>query len=394
MATPWVIELGTPAMKNWLKVTFDSEISIGSSVPGGEEQPDIDLSAYGAAMQGVAPRHLGLFVQEGQLFVVDLGSLYGTRLNGQALIPDKAYSLQNGAKLELGQMPLEIRLTIAPSHSQTEPDEDIRIGNGEMILIVEDDPEVAKVLSIIMARVGYRPVVTHEVVTAIRSFNKQRPSAILLDLMLPDMNGLEFCRYVRRDTIQNTIPVLVISADTTAREEAMRAGADVFFTKPFKTHELVQEVSRLITESQAGSLMNRVGTKQLVGTAPLEAFPAELRRYGVVLYVAGYSDAPIALDVQKSVSFGRAAGPGSLETHVDLSRFEASTMGVSRLHMVLHPRDGKFYIEDKGSMNGTFRNGNSHEKGEIVEVRNGDEIRLGALRMYIYFIEDTEIEDE
>ena len=77
------------------------------------------------------------------------------------------------------------------------------------------------------------------------------------------------------------------------------------------------------------------------------------------------------------------------ETHIDLTRYDAINCGVSRVHMFLHCLDNQFYVEDVDSRNGTFLNGNAIPSFQMTPVRNGDEIRLGHLRMYIYLIEDT-----
>jgi pSer/pThr/pTyr-binding forkhead associated (FHA) protein len=73
---------------------------------------------------------------------------------------------------------------------------------------------------------------------------------------------------------------------------------------------------------------------------------------------------------------------------VDLSRFQAIDLGVSRVHMVMQYKDGKFMIEDLGSVNGTFLNGRSIRPGKLEALSNADEIRLGQLRMYAYFLAD------
>ncbi len=365
-------------------------------MPGKPEVPDIDLAAYGAEEMGVSRQHASIYCLDDQLFVSDLGSQNGTKIDGERLEPHQSYPLRHGTKLELAKLPLKVNLIVSPtfgsqiykqptlSLDETPP---IR-GKGELVLIVEDDPEVAKVLALIMERNGYIARITHEVLSAIRAFNQKRPSAILLDLMLPDMNGIEFCRYVRRDVIKNTIPVIIVSADRNDLHaaEAIQAGADIFLTKPVSALELQQVVSTLISQHERG--ISSVQTKQLIGTAPLQAIAPESRENSLVIYVAGHSDSPITLNLNHSISFGRTHSTGSLKTHIDLTRFDAMNMGVSRVHMYLHCKDGKFYVEDLDSTNGTFRNGFPLEPHEWTEIANGDEVRLGQLRLYVYFLEN------
>lgn len=395
-SSTWVIEISVPRMSVPIKMQIDKEIIIGRSVQGQPEVPDIDLAPYGAEDMGVSRQHISIYNQDDQLFVSDLGSQNGTKMDGERLAPHERYPLRHGAKLELAKLPLKIALIVSPTYgSQIYKQPTLNLqdatplrGKGELVLIVEDDPEVAKVMAIIMERNGYTTKVTHEVLSAIRAFNQKRPSAILLDLMLPDMNGIEFCRYVRRDVVKNTIPVVIVSADRNDLHavEAIHAGADIFLTKPVSALELQQVVSTLISQHERG--ISSVQTKQLIGTAPLQAIAPESRDNSLVIYIAGHSDSPITLNLSQSVSFGRTHSTGSLKTHIDLTRFDAMGMGVSRVHMYLHFKDGTFYVEDLDSTNGTFRNGFPLDPHEMVEVYNGDEIRLGQLRMYVYFLEN------
>jgi hypothetical protein len=120
----------------------------------------------------------------------------------------------------------------------------------------------------------------------------------------------------------------------------------------------------------------------------------ETRQNTCVLFVAAHSDAPIVLTINQPVSFGRAISSGSLKSHVDLTRYDAANFGVSRVHMLLHHQDGKFQIEDQDSVNGTYLNGEPVDPRVLTELKNADEIRLGQLRMYIYFLEDADNPDE
>jgi hypothetical protein len=170
----------------------------------------------------------------------------------------------------------------------------------------------------------------------------------------------------------------------------MQAGADIFLDKPVSVQELRHVVSSLMAQHESGS--SAIYTKQLVGTAPLKAVPAESRKDAAVLFVAGYSDAPITLTVTQPISFGRALSTGNLpsKNHIDLTRYDAINYGVSRVHMYLHNKEGKFYVEDADSINGTYVNGDPLKPHDLVPVKNASEVRLGQLRMYIYFLEDGE----
>ncbi len=390
---PWVIELAVEGVPESLKLRLDKPLMIGRSNVAAEFRPDIDLEPYGAEQQGVSRRHLSLHADTERLYATDLSSGNGTYINGMRLQPDKPYELKHEDELRLGRLKLDVHVLVSPTQGSLshKPDHlrlehEVPPGQGEPVLIVEDDAEVANILSLIMERAGYKVHISHDVIGAIRLFNQKRPAAVILDLMLPDLNGMEFCRYVRRDVQHNQTPVIVISAVKTPQNvtQAMEAGADIFLGKPVSAQELQNIVGSIIQRRKSG--VDPLMTRHLPGTAPLQAIAPESRRDALVLFVAG-SDAPITLTIREPVSLGRTMTGRS---HVDLSRYNAMEQGVSRVHAYLHRQDGVFYLEDADSINGTFLNGSPLEPKTRVPISNADEIRLGQLRLYAYFLTDRD----
>jgi DNA-binding response OmpR family regulator len=393
----WVIELVVAQNTKPITVRIENRVTVGRNVQGEAKRPDVDLEPYGAEGLGVSRQHMAFFITGERLMVMDLASNNGTFLNGNRLTPNEGYRLAHGDQLLLGRMRVDVSVVLSPVHGgdvhkqpslqlhdQSQP------GKGQFVLVVEHDQILAEALATTLDRAGYMAKMSHEVVGAIRNYNQRRPNAIVLDLVLPDMSGIEFCRYVRRDVLQNTVPIIIIGALRSAAEaaEAMQAGADIFLAKPVSAKELRHVLSSLIYQHEQGN--TAMYTKHLVGTAPLVAMPPESRRNAAVLFVAGY-DTPITLTVQQPVSFGRAASTGSLRSHMDLTRYDAANTGVSRLHMFLHYEDGQFFAEDADSINGTYLNGDPLKPRTLTALKNADEIRLGQLRMYIYFLEDKDI---
>lgn len=393
----WVIELRNPQMSAPLRLRVEANMVIGRAVPGEAKRPDIDLSAAGAEAMGVSRQHIELYPEGETLYIRDLGSNNGSFLNSNRLKANEPYRLSHGDHITLGRMRLEVVIIFSPAsggdvHLQPslQLQDQMQTGKGQLVLIVQKDAELAGVIASVMERAGYTTKISYEVVGAIRAYNQRRPSAIIVEPSLPDMSGLEFCRYVRRDVLQNTLPVIVVHTTENLVDvtEVMQTGANIFLGKPISARELRHVVSSLITQHEGGSAA--IYTKHLVGTAPLTAMPAETRRNSAVMFIAGYSDTPIVLNIQQPISFGRTASTGALKQHVDLSRYEAANSGVSRLHMMLHHKDGKFYIEDRDSVNGTYLNGDPVKPRILTPLRNADEVRLGQLRMYIYFLEDKD----
>ncbi|MBZ0298794.1 MAG: FHA domain-containing protein [Anaerolineae bacterium] len=397
--TPWVIEISAEEMPVSLKMRLEKPLVVGRIDKNGDIQPDLDLGPYGAEQAGVSRRHVSLHGDDRALYATDLNSGNGTFINGARLEADKPYLLKQEDELRLGRMKIDVRAIISPTQgSVSQRQEDLQLenrtypGSGEPILIVEDDVEVANILSLIMNRAGYKPLITHDVIGAIRLFNQKRPSAVILDLMLPDLNGLEFCRYVRRDVERNSTPVIVVSAVKSRQNvaQALEAGADIFLGKPVSAQELQQVVSSIIHRRQGGA--DHLLTRHLPGTAPLQAIAPESRHDAAVLFIAGHSETPLTLTIKDPVSLGRSA-TSTNRTHIDLSRYSAIDFGVSRVHAYLHRKNDLLYIQDADSVNGTFLNGQPLKPNELTLIHNADEIRLGQLRMYLYFLADRHNEE-
>ena len=117
------------------------------------------------------------------------------------------------------------------------------------ILIVEDEPALANVVKDYLKNELFDVEICTEGDKAIEVFNKYRPSLLILDLMLPWMNGYEICKNVRMTSV---IPILILSAKTDEFDKVMglNLGADDYLTKPFRPKELVARVNALIRRSQ------------------------------------------------------------------------------------------------------------------------------------------------
>lgn len=105
------------------------------------------------------------------------------------------------------------------------------------VLIVEDDPTIADVLVSVLGRDGFSTAVLHDGPTALRSFGASPADLILMDLMIPGINGLEVCRTIRRTS---SVPIIIVSARACDAEKVvgLEAGADDYLAKPFLLAEL------------------------------------------------------------------------------------------------------------------------------------------------------------
>ena len=115
------------------------------------------------------------------------------------------------------------------------------------ILIVEDEPNIVESLSFILGRAGFDVDTVANGVEALDRLRRQSFSALVLDIMLPGMNGLDVLKTIRADHALTILPVMVLTAKGQAsdRKAAEAIGADIFVTKPFSNAEVVQHVTRL-----------------------------------------------------------------------------------------------------------------------------------------------------
>jgi pSer/pThr/pTyr-binding forkhead associated (FHA) protein len=111
--------------------------------------------------------------------------------------------------------------------------------------------------------------------------------------------------------------------------------------------------------------------------------------YAVELFVTG-DDAPIILLSSEIVVLGRSKSTEA-EQHLDLSKYGASALGVSRRHATIRFSDEDCLLEDLGSSNGTWLNGNRLTAYKPHPLQNGDVVRLGQLILFVYFQEMPEV---
>lgn len=115
------------------------------------------------------------------------------------------------------------------------------------ILIVEDEPNIVESLSFILRRAGFEVDTVIDGVEALDRVRRQSFSALILDIMLPGMNGFDVLRAIRADHALAALPVIVLTAKGQANDRRMAeaGGASAFITKPFSNVEVIEHVSRL-----------------------------------------------------------------------------------------------------------------------------------------------------
>jgi len=117
--------------------------------------------------------------------------------------------------------------------------------NAQSVLVVEDEASIASFVSLYLKNAGYEVRTAANGTEALASAEREKPSLIVLDLMLPDIDGIEICRRIRQ---KSDVPILML----TARDEdvdkiiGLEVGADDYLTKPFNPRELVARVKSIL----------------------------------------------------------------------------------------------------------------------------------------------------
>ena len=116
------------------------------------------------------------------------------------------------------------------------------------ILAVDDEPALTELIEYHLGRAGHHVTIATNGWEALDAIKRQRPDVILLDLMLPDLDGFGVCEILRRDPLTATIPIIIVSAWAShdSRHLGLELGALDYLTKPVSPQELVERVNRLV----------------------------------------------------------------------------------------------------------------------------------------------------
>lgn len=125
-------------------------------------------------------------------------------------------------------------------------------GTSQRILVVDDEPDLRSVLRFGLEAAGFEVLEAADGEQGLQMACDQRPDLIVLDLMLPRMDGYKVCRALKFDDRYRQIPVFILSARSgeTDRRLALDLGADVYVTKPYDMRDLLARISERLQRSQ------------------------------------------------------------------------------------------------------------------------------------------------
>lgn len=138
------------------------------------------------------------------------------------------------------------------------------------ILIVDDEPDAVELVDFNLKQAGFDVAVAADGAEAVKKARSFSPSLVVLDLMLPELDGLEVCKILRRDPATAGIPIIMLTAKASEMDRVvgLEIGADDYITKPFSPRELVLRVKKMLQRAPANSKADTLIFGQLVIDAP------------------------------------------------------------------------------------------------------------------------------
>ena len=161
------------------------------------------------------------------------------------------------------------------------------------VLVIEDDPSAARLIGYILEEAGYEVLTASNGVEGLKRAKEGGPDLVVLEVMLPGVDGFEVCHRLKSDPNTKAVPVLILSAKAREadRKVALKAGADDYLAKPADPSDLLRRVEKLLTEGheETGRAVAFLGCKDRVGTSTVAA--------NVAIMVAQEGQRVVAVDL-------------------------------------------------------------------------------------------------
>ena len=129
------------------------------------------------------------------------------------------------------------------------------MSNGKVVVCIEDEPEMIDLVKLILSRKGYQVVGAMGGREGLESIQKEKPDLVLLDLMMPEMDGWEVYQKMKADDTTKNIPVIVVTAKAQSIDKVLGlhiAKVDDYITKPFGPQELLESVEQVLARQKQG----------------------------------------------------------------------------------------------------------------------------------------------
>ncbi len=203
---------------------------------------------------------------------------------------------------------------------------DILTWMNRTILVVDDDSKTVDLIRLYLEKDGYRVLVAYDGHRALSLARRKRPDLMILDLMLPRIDGLDVCRIIRAES---KIPIIMLTAKTTEDDKlvGLDLGADDYVTKPFSPRELMARVRavlrRAIEEEQAGPSSFRCGELEVdlfrhevrMGEDMIHLTPTEFRLLEILIRQPGRVFSRLEL-LEKAFGFDYGGFERTVDVHI------------------------------------------------------------------------------
>ncbi|HEX7354481.1 MAG TPA: response regulator transcription factor [Mycobacteriales bacterium] len=178
------------------------------------------------------------------------------------------------------------------------------------VLLVEDDPNIVDLIRANLAVRGFDTVVSTDGVRALALLESARPDLVLLDLMLPGVDGMELCRQMRE---RSSVGIIVVSARRAEHDKvsALHVGADDYMTKPFSIEELLARIAATLRRSRPVTSPEPPASVVVVGDVEIDLARRRVLRGGQDVHLT-----PTEFALLRELAVDR----GSLLSHADLLR--------------------------------------------------------------------------
>ena len=192
------------------------------------------------------------------------------------------------------------------------------------VLVIDDDAKTVDLVKLYLDRDGYQVLTAYNGVEALRLAREGHPDLIVLDLMLPDIDGLEICRTLRREV---DVPIIMLTARTTDQDKltGLDLGADDYVTKPFSPKELAARVRAVLRrlpgdrgpeEIKAGKLSMNLATHEArFGGRPLSLTSLEFRLLGILAKEPGRVHSRTSL-IEEALGYDFEGFDRTIDVHI------------------------------------------------------------------------------
>jgi DNA-binding response OmpR family regulator len=220
--------------------------------------------------------------------------------------------------------------------------------SGQCIVVIEDEPAIANAVASRLRSEGFAVEVAGDGPSGVRLCERANPSLVVLDLMLPGLDGLEVCRRVQA---QRPVPVLMLTARGTETDMlvGLAVGADDYLTKPFSPRELVARIRAILRRVEAAAAMAAEGGPPalVIGDVALEPASRRVRRgsesvhltpteFDLCMFLASRAGVVFSRERLLAEVWGYAdgAGPRTVDSHVRALRRKLGFTVIRTVHGV------------------------------------------------------------